>query len=137
MYSGRILLFLALSFMYCNRQLLTPLLVCRMMSPIDDRLGPWWPRREQRPPKLTLIPQTRTETLISDEARVSPRSETTIAPLNKMPMERSTRPLPPLVYGSRSRKRGPAVQTPLVQADLEASPSRRSFRLSQAPKRRL
>jgi hypothetical protein len=102
-----------------------------MMSPIDDRLDPWWPKREQGPPKLTWIPQTRTE---FDEARVSRRSETTIAPLDKMPMERSTRPLPALVYESRSRRRGPALQRPLVQAALGASPNRRSSQLNLAPK---
>jgi hypothetical protein len=66
-------------------------LVCRMMSPIDDRLGPWLPRREQRPPKLMLIPHTRMETLVFDGARVSRRSEIsiTIAPLDKIPLERS------------------------------------------------
>jgi hypothetical protein len=109
-----------------------------MMSPIDDRLGPWWPRREQRPPKLIWIPQIRMETLVFVEVRVSPRNETRIAPLDKMPMERSTRPLPVLAYESRSRRRSPAVQNPLVQsllAALVASPNRRSSRLNLAPKR--
>lgn len=132
MYSERILLSLVWFRMYRTRLFLTTLLVCRMMSPIDDKLGPWWPKREQDPPKLMWIPQTRME---FDEARVSRRNETIIAPLDKMPMERSIRPLLVLVYESQSRRRGPALQKILVQAALVANPSRRSSRLNLAPKR--
>jgi hypothetical protein len=131
MYSERIILSLALFRMYSLDSFSLISFVCRMMSPIDDRLGPWWPRRGQGPPKLMWIPQTRME---FDEARVSRRSETTIAPLDKMPMERSSRPLSLHVYESRSRRRGPAPQKTLVQAALVASPSRGSSRLNLAPK---
>jgi hypothetical protein len=124
--------------MYSNQLFLTDHLVCRLMPPIDDKLGPWLPRLEQRPPNLMLIPQTRMETLVFDEARVSQKSESPIAPLDKIPLERSIRPLPALVDESRSRRRGLALQKPLVQsilAALVASPSRKSSRLNLAPNR--